>query len=51
MQTDEAPSAETAPAEEAAAAAAMETQAEVGTLQRHPELSKDGVEIEPVLRL
>lgn len=34
MQTDETPSAEPAPAEEAAAAAAMETQAEVSPLKQ-----------------
>lgn len=36
MQTDETPSAEPAPAEEAAAAAAMETQAEASANQAAP---------------
>lgn len=35
MQTEETPAAEAAPAEEAAAAAAMETQAEVSAIRLH----------------
>lgn len=40
MQTDETPSAEPAPAEEAAAAAAMETQAEASAIELHPKQSR-----------